>query len=46
MDGNIKAKVPGQMNPSVNQPGYGEDFYRSLVKQTGDKFKVIGPDTH
>jgi dipeptidase len=46
MDGNIKTVVPGEKNPKVNQPGYGEDFYRNLVKQTGDKFKVIGADGH
>jgi dipeptidase len=44
MDGNIKTAVPGEKNPKVNQPGYGDDFYRNLVKQTGDKFKVIGPE--
>jgi len=44
MDGNIKTPVPGEKNPKVNQPGYGDDFYRNLVKQTGDKFKVIGAE--
>lgn len=44
MDGNIKTKVPGQKNPKVNQPGYGEDFYKNLVKETGDKFKVVAPE--
>jgi len=42
MDGNIKTPVPGQMNPSVKQPGYSEDFYRHIVDETGDKFRVIG----
>ncbi len=42
MDGNIKTKVPGQMNPKVKQPGYGEDWYRKIVKETGDKFKILG----
>lgn len=46
MDGNIKTPVPGEKNPSVKQPGYSEDFYRNIVKQTGDKFKVIGSGTH
>ncbi|MGQ9846355.1 MAG: dipeptidase [Bacteroidales bacterium] len=40
VDGNIKTKVPGQRNPKVSQPGYGEDWYRRIVKETGDKFKV------
>lgn len=51
MDGNIKKAVPLPagykfVNPTVDQPGYGEDFYRNLVKETGDKFKVIGPSGH
>ncbi len=48
MDGNIKEPAPlpaGNkfVNPKVKQPGYGEPFYRNLVKETGDKFKVVGP---
>ena len=46
MDGNIKTVVPGQKIPKVNQPGYSEDFYRNIVKQTGDKFKVIETEKH
>jgi dipeptidase len=46
MDGNIKTPNPGHLNPIVKQPGYSEDFYRNLIKQTGDKFKVIGSDSH
>lgn len=46
MDGNIKIKVPGQRNPKVLQPGYGEEWYRRIVKETGDKFKVIGTSDH
>lgn len=42
MDGNIKTKVPGQMNPKVEQPGYGEEWNRRVVKETGDKLKVKG----
>ena len=41
MDGNIKTPT-GEQNPKVSQPGYGETFYRRLVKETGDKFEVIG----
>ncbi len=40
MDGNIKEKDPINYNPKVKQPGYGADFYRKIVKETGDKFKV------
>lgn len=46
MDGNIKTPVAGEKNPKVKQPGYGEDFYRNIIKQTGDKFKVIGSSGH
>jgi dipeptidase len=46
MDGNIKEAVPGKMNPSVKQPGYDEDFYRSIVKSAGDRLKVIGSAGH
>ncbi len=40
MDGNIKTVVPGQRNPKVKQPGYNNAFYRQIVKESGDKFKV------
>ncbi len=46
MDGNIKTPNPGQQNPNLEQPGYGEDWYRRIVKETGDQFKVIGGDGH
>lgn len=46
MDGNIKTPIAGQQNPKVKQPGYSEDFYRNIVKQTGDKFKVVGSGGH
>ncbi len=42
MDGNIKEPDPGKQNPKLKQPGYGEDWYRVVVKKTGDQFKVIG----
>jgi dipeptidase len=41
MDGNIKYKVEGQQNPKVEFPGYSEEFLRRLVKESGDKLKVI-----
>ena len=51
MDGNIKeaAPVPAGYKyaaPIVKQPGYGDSFYRELIKETGDKFKVVGPAGH
>jgi dipeptidase len=39
LDGNIKTVVSGQRNPKVNQPGYGEDWYKMVIKETGEKFK-------
>ena len=38
MDGNIKEKDGDKLNPKVQQPGYGIDWYRRIVKETGDKF--------
>jgi len=35
MDGNVKAKVPGQPLPSVKQPGYPEGWLRRIVAETG-----------
>lgn len=46
MDGNIKEKVEGAQNPKLEQPGYGEEWYRKLVEETGDKFKEKGNSTH
>ena len=45
MDGNIKRPkaVPAGYKygtPYLNQPGYGEDWYRLIIQETGDKFKV------
>jgi dipeptidase len=51
MDGNIKESVPVPenhiyVNPKLQQPGYGEEWYRRIVKETGDKFKVPGEGGH
>lgn len=46
MDGNIKTVVPDQRNPKVSQPGYGSDWYKLIVKETGKKFRVIGESGH
>lgn len=45
MDGNVKEPNPGKQNPKLEQPGYGEDWYKRIVDDTGDQFKVIG-DSH
>lgn len=44
VDGNVKEKqsVPAgynRMNPKISQPGYSEEWYRAIVKSTGDRFK-------
>jgi len=46
MDGNIKTSNPGQQNPLVKQPGYSEQFYRTIATSTGDKLKVKGEAGH
>lgn len=46
MDGNIKTVIPGKRNPKVSQLGYSNEFYREIVKQTGDKFKVPAEPKH
>jgi dipeptidase len=46
MDGNIKTPVPGELCPKVEQPGYGENWYRKIVNETGDKFLEPEGDSH
>lgn len=46
MDGNIKVKDGSNQNPKLSQPGYNPEFYRNIVKQTKDKFKVPGEVSH
>ncbi len=46
MDGNIKFKraVPKgykYVNPKLEQPGYGEEWYKLIIEQTGNKFKDL-----
>ncbi|WP_421919843.1 dipeptidase [Marinifilum sp.] len=42
MDGNIKEKDGNKQNPKIKQPGYSKEFYKTIVKTTGDKLKVSG----
>lgn len=49
MDGNIKTKkdIPEgykYTTPELNQPGYSNEFYKTIVTETGDKLKVGGAD--
>jgi dipeptidase len=38
MDGNVKTEIKGEPLPKLEQPGYGENWYKELIKETGDKF--------
>ncbi|MPM17522.1 hypothetical protein SDC9_63917 [bioreactor metagenome] len=46
MDGNVKTHVPGQQNPKVSQPGYGEDWLRVIVKDNREELKYPGESGH
>ncbi len=46
MDGNIKTPVPGELNPTLEQPGYDEEWYRLIIDSTGDKFLYKDEDVH
>ena len=51
MDGNIKEArdVPEgykYVTPSLDQPGYSPEWYRKIVEETGDHFKVQGSAGH
>ena len=46
MDGNVKTRVAGQVNPKVVQPGYGVEWRRAVARETGEKLKVQGAKTH
>ncbi len=40
LDGNIKEKDGNKQNPKLNQPGYNKEWYRLILRETGDRFKV------
>jgi hypothetical protein len=45
MDGNVKEKAEPKenykyVNPKIEQPGYGENWYRKIIEETGDQFKM------
>ncbi len=51
MDGNMKEARPVPegsiyVTPKVEQPGYGEEWYKLIIQETGDKFKVKGEAGH
>lgn len=41
LDGNVKYVDPDNRNPKVKWPGYGEEWYRRIVKETGDHLRVV-----
>ncbi|MDD4236490.1 MAG: C69 family dipeptidase [Bacteroidales bacterium] len=47
LDGNIKEPSEAKeghkyVNPKIEFPGYGEDWYRRIIEDTGDQFKMEG----
>lgn len=40
LDGNIKEKDGNNLNPKLEQPGYNKEWYRLIIHETGDRFKV------
>lgn len=46
MDGNIKTFVPGEMNPDVKQPGYGESWNKRIVNDNGEELKSPSTGGH
>ncbi|MBN2484805.1 MAG: C69 family dipeptidase [Bacteroidales bacterium] len=51
MDGNVKTarEVPENyiyVAPDVDHPGYSEEWYRLLIKETNDKFLYKGEESH
>jgi dipeptidase len=51
-DGNIKTRAKAKegykfVTPKLEQPGYGEDWYKKIVKETGEQFLMPGaPPAH
>ena len=50
-DGNVKEKVEvpegyKYHTPKLTQPGYGEDWYKKIAKETGDKLKMPEAPKH
>jgi len=40
LDGNVKTYIPGEQNPNVTWPGYGDAWYERIVNDTGDRYLV------
>jgi len=46
LDFNIKYPVENEQNPKIEQRGYGEEWNRRIVNDTGDKLKMITHDNN
>ena len=51
MDGNVKTKIDvpegyKYHNAKLKQPGYGDEWYKRIVEDTGDHFKMPGEPAH
>ncbi|OFX45369.1 MAG: peptidase C69 [Bacteroidetes bacterium GWA2_30_7] len=51
MDGNIKTKIEAKAGykytmPKVEQPGYGEEWYKRIASETGEKLMMKGETGH
>jgi len=42
LDGTTKTYIPGEKNPRIDFPGYGQAWYDRIAKETGDKYIVYG----
>ena len=46
MDGNVKAINPNQRNADLEQPGYGESWYKRIIEDNGEILKMAGSAGH
>ena len=40
LDGDLKTYVPGEQNPNVETPGYGDAWYARIANETGSKYLI------
>jgi len=40
LDGNVKSRNPKNKIPLISTPGYGNDWYKRIVDETGDRYLV------
>lgn len=46
MDGNVKKVNPSQRNPDLDQPGYGDEWYKKIADDNGEILKMTGSMAH